>query len=91
MFLHEHPAYASSWQSAEIRKFLNEVGVAVSTCDQCLYRSETSDGDPIKKPTSWMTNAPMIAQELSQRCKGNGGNCARKKGGRHAQCRGKVA
>ena len=90
-FLHEHPAHASSWQEDIIKGLLKEKGVVTATCDQCLYGSEAPDGSPIKKPTTFMTNAPELAGELEQRCQGRGGDCSRKKGGSHAQCRGKVA
>ena len=61
------------------------------TCDQCLYGCEAENGDPIKKPTSFMTNAPELAKELSDRCGGRGGACSRLQGGTHGQCRGKTA
>ena len=35
-FLHEHPAYASSWQEEAVQKIIGEEGVVLATCDQCL-------------------------------------------------------
>ena len=90
-FIHEHPAYATSWQEECIRKLLGESGVETATCDQCMYGCETSDGHPIKKPTTFMTNAPELAKELRTRCSGKSGACSRASGGQHAQCRGKIA
>ena len=90
-FLHEHPAHASSWQEDIVKGLLAEEEVVTATCDQCLYGSEAPDGSPIKKPTTFMTNATELAGELGQRCQGRGGECSRRKGGSHAQCRGKVA
>ena len=90
-FLHEHPAYASSWQTGIIEGMMKEDGVLRVTADQCLYGSETEDGSPIKKPTSFMTNAPELARELRDRCTGKNGACSRPEGGTHAQCRGKTA
>ena len=69
---------------------LDESGVTRATCDQCLYGCE-SGGEPIKKLTTFMTNSDEIARQLDQRCKGRGGDCSRPQGGRHIQCRGKVA
>ena len=90
-FLHEHPAYASSWQEEVVQEIADMKGVVTATCDQCLYGCETQVKDPIKKPTTFMTNSEEIAQQLSRRCSGRGGECSRPQGGRHAQCRGKVA
>merc|ERR1712091_623057 len=46
---------------------------------------------PVKKPTTFLTNAPELAKRLRTRCGGRGGNCSRPGGGVHAQCRGKTA
>ena len=50
-----------------------------------------SKGEPIKKPTSFLTNSPFVAAQLRRRCIGRGGSCSRASGGAHAQCRGKTA
>ena len=70
---------------------MSEPGVVTATCDQCLYGCEPEAGDPVKKPTTFMTNAPELAGELERRCTGRGGACSRRAGGSHAQCRGKIA
>ena len=57
-FIHEHPAYATSWQEECINKLLGERGVETATCDQCMYGCAAADESPVKKPTSFMTNAP---------------------------------
>ena len=67
-FLHEHPAYASSWQEAVVEGLLKEQGVVTATCDQCRYGCTASDGSPVKKPTTFMTNAPELAKHLRTRC-----------------------
>ena len=36
-FLHEHPAYATSWQEEAMRGLMGEQGVETATCDQCMY------------------------------------------------------
>ena len=43
---------------------MKEKGVIKVTCDQCQYGCEAEDGAPIKKPTSFMTNALELAKEL---------------------------
>jgi hypothetical protein len=90
-FLHEHPAYATSWQTEEIEKLLNEKSVVRVTCDQCMYGCEAEDGSPIKKPTSFMSNAEELTKELVARCHGKSSQCGRPEGGTHKQCRGKTA
>lgn len=72
-FLHENPAWATSWQTAAIRGLNEQVGVITTIIDMCQYGLETSKGSmrgPARKPTKMMTNAPMIAQELRRRCPG---------------------
>ena len=90
-FLHEHPAYASSWQTAAIEGLMSEESTIRVVADQCMYGAADEEGSPVKKPTGFMTNSPAIAGELSTRCMGRHGACSRPEGGVHRQCRGKVA
>ena len=48
-------------------------GVSSITMDQCQYGQKDEKGNPIKKPTRWMSNCPSILSSLSKRCTGNGG------------------
>ena len=59
--------------------------------DQCQYRQESIRGDPVKKPTGWMSNSFEILAKLGLRCQGRVGNCSRPGGGRHAVASGRVA
>ena len=59
--------------------------------DQCQFGQETDAGDPLKKPTGFMSNAPELLDELNKRCFGRRGLCSRPKGGKHAECLGKKA
>ena len=53
-FLHEHPAYATSWQEEAMAELMKEQGIETAVCDQCMYGSKDLDGSPVKKPTlSW--------------------------------------
>lgn len=90
-YLHEHPAYASSWQTGVIEGPMSEKGTIRVVGDQCVYGAADEEGSPVKKPTGFMTNSPAIAGELSARCMGRHGACSRPEGGMHRQCRGKVA
>ena len=90
-FLHEHPAQATSWQEEGVRGLMGEIAIETATCDQCQYGSKSPKGDPVKKPTTFLTNAPELAKQLRARCKGRDGACTRPGGGQHAQCRGRTA
>ena len=90
-FVHEHPASATSWQSEVMESLAAEPGVVKATCDQCQYGMDDLDGNPIRKPTTFLTKAAEIAGQLTKRCNGRSGQCSRKKGGFHRQCRGQVA
>ena len=65
-FLHEHPAMATSWATAEIQRIMSMDGVARVVGHQCQLGAESEDGHPIKKPTGFMTNARGIAKALSK-------------------------
>ena len=72
-FLHEHPAYATSWQEACVKKIREEPDVVAVVGDQCMYGCQSFNGQPVKKPTRFMTNAPEMAKRLGTRCDGRGG------------------
>ena len=91
-FLHEHPAQATSWKLPSVVRLMEEKGVVRVDADQCQYGAEikrgASAGEPIKKPTGFLTNSSELAACLSQRCSGQGGQCSRPAGGRHQMCSG---
>ena len=39
------------------------------TADQCQLGQETDAGEPLKKPTGFMTNSAMISEELEKNAK----------------------
>ena len=90
-FLHEHPAGATSWRETRIMELLQRQGVGRVVADQCQFGQETDSGDPLKKPTGFMSNAPELLDELNRRCFGRRGLCSRHRGGEHAECLGKKA
>ena len=47
-FLHEHPAYATSWQEIAVKDLLAKAGVVTATCDQCRCGCTAEDGLPVK-------------------------------------------
>ncbi len=91
-FLHEHPNWATSWSLDKIETMLRVPGVRRVRGDQCQFGAEIQRGrhrgDPIMKPTGFMTNSPCVAETLERLCEGKGGLCSRSKGGRHRPCSG---
>ena len=66
-FLHEHPRLATSWHEPEIKKILEQGGVSRVFADQCQLGQQTDEGDPLKKPTVFMSNAPFLFEHLNKR------------------------
>ena len=95
LFLHEHPAHATSWQEPTVKAIMELPGVGRIDADQCQYGSEVQfgryKGEPVKKPTGFMSNGPKILQALSKKCSGAHGECSRSKGGNHVMASGRVA
>ena len=54
-FLHEHPASASSWKEACITGLMREAEVGEVTVEQCQFGQKAVGGEPITKPTRWMS------------------------------------
>ena len=64
-FLHEHPAGATSWSEKCIKDLFVQPSVEAVTSDRCQYGQEDSrSGDPVKKPTSWLSNSKAIREAL---------------------------
>ena len=94
-FLHEHPDGASSWKEDVIQDILKVPGVCHTTADQCQYGQEVQHGEfrgqPIRKRTGFMSNAPCLLKRLSKKCESQDGQCTRRQGGRHAVTSGRIA
>ena len=90
-FVHEHPANASSWGTAEVAKAMNLPDVRRVVGDQCQMGQETAKLEPIKKPTGWASNSEEVRKVLQARCLGKGGQCSRNGGGIHRTCCGGLA
>ena len=56
-FIHEHPAYATSWQEKVMTDLMSESSVETATCDQCQYGSADADGSPVR---SLPLSSPML-------------------------------
>ena len=48
-------------------------------------------GSPLKKPTGFLSNAPMLLRALNKRCEGRNGDCSRSEGGVHVPVEGRIA
>ncbi len=88
-FVHEHPACARSWGEECIQDLLRREGVGRTIIDQGQYGQQAPSGDPVKKPTTLMSNSPEILRAMTRRCTGRGGRCSRPRGGSHALASGK--
>jgi hypothetical protein len=72
LFLHEHPATATSWKDPKVYEYVEKKDVWTTVMHMCQYGmvSERDDGTwgPVCKPTRWMSNCQGILNRLSQRC-----------------------
>ena len=80
-FLHEHPAQATGWQEPCLQEVLALSGVRRITADQCRHGQQTEQGEPVRKPTGFMSNCPYVLARLDHRCVGRNGYCSRPSGG----------
>ena len=69
-FLHESPDGARSWGRMPIARLIQNPKVERITGDQCQYGQESFRGDPVKKPTGWLSNPKEILRKPEKRCKG---------------------
>ena len=90
-FLHEHPLCATSWKLECILEVMDMNGVGSEWCDQCQYGQDGGTGEPVKKPTRWMSNSPEILKMLEMKCGNKEGRCSRPGGAKHRLCTGDVA
>ena len=95
LFLHEHPTSATSWQEDCMQELMKHPGVERINADQCQFGAEVQSGkfqgQPVKKPTGFLSNGSRILQALTKRCEGEDGECSRTRRGEHVLCSGKVA
>ena len=75
LFLHEHPAQATSWTLDKVVNLGAVAGVYIVTSDQCMFGLTThglrrNDVSRAKKRTKFMTNSYHIAKELDRTCDG---------------------
>ena len=64
LFLHEHPQQATSWDEGVVKEVMDLPGVDYIDMHQCQYGHTDGQGDPVKKPTRWMSNSKWIDIEF---------------------------
>ena len=64
-FLHEHPAYASAWQTEITESIMKDEGVVKATSDQCQYACADEHGNPVKRPTRFMFRLDFLKEEAN--------------------------
>ena len=71
-FAFEHPATATSWDMAEIKKVHDMEGVVKVKFDMCQFGMVATDVDgvtrPVQKRTAVLTNSYEVAQRLRRDC-----------------------
>ena len=69
--LHEHPMTATSWTLPCVRKILQKPGILTVDAHMCAFGLQSTDSlgtSLVKKPTKFMTSAPLIAEALGRKC-----------------------
>ena len=78
-----------------MQELMKYPGVERLNAEQCQFGAEVQSGEfkgqPVKKPTGFLSNGPRILQALEKRCDGDDGQCSRPRGGNHVLCCGEVA
>ena len=72
-FLHEHPAFASSWNDPKMQQLVAQPGVFLVQGPMCRWGMRVkSKKDPFegyaRKETKWLTNSPFLAKILQGTC-----------------------
>ena len=73
-FIHEHPATANRWEEHCVQEVIYLKGVVTNKSHMCRFGMASVDeqgGGLVKKPTRYMTNAPLMAEELEMFCTGD--------------------
>ena len=68
--MHEHPNGATSWMEPCVLGALSLQGLQGICADQCMHGQEADAGNPIKKPTGFMSNALHFLDGLHKRLAG---------------------
>ena len=72
-FIHEHPNSASSWKMPEMTKLMGDINVDKVFGHMCRFGMESKDGQgvgPVKGPTGFLSNSPLVRNQVSKKCMG---------------------
>jgi hypothetical protein len=73
-FVHEHPLTATSWDEPSVAALRALPQVQEVTAHQCCFglaaRDSSGSVELVKKPTRFLSSAPLLLKELSRRCSG---------------------
>ena len=72
-FLHEHPAFASSWDDPKMQQLIAQEGVYLVQGPMCRWGMKVKSAkEPVpgyvRKETRWLTNSPYLAKILEGTC-----------------------
>lgn len=73
LLLNEHPQQAGSWDEDCIIRVMRLPGADCIDTGQCQLGQEDAEGNPIKKPTRWLSNSKRILDALRWKCGGRQG------------------
>ena len=76
--LHEHAAGATSWKQQCVETRWRQFAVEQIVNDQCQF-GQQYEGQPVMKPTGWMSNSFHILRQLGRRCSGPRGESDRRR------------
>ena len=69
-FLLENPAHTPFWQHPEILRLYEIPRAELRVGHMCCYDLRGKNGDLLKKPTGWLSDLPLLLDQLCHQCPG---------------------
>lgn len=70
-FVFERPWSASSWNEPCLQRLIQHDDFLLARVDQCMFGLTTTQGEPMRKRSGFLTNSLHIAQQLNSTCDGS--------------------
>ena len=70
-YVFEHPWGATSWSEPCLKKLVQQADSYLARVDQCQFGLVSSQGNPMRKRSGFLTNHPEIATALNRTCHGD--------------------
>ena len=70
-FLFEHPWSSKAWTDHHMKPLMGDPKFILVKSDQCMFGLKSTEGEPQKKPTGWLTNNSVLAEGLHVTCDGS--------------------